>query len=409
MLRDRRYRRLFGAQVIALVGTGLLTVALGLLAYDLAGGRAGAVLGTALAIKMVSYVVVSPIIGACTARLSPKVVMVSADAVRAVAALALPFVAATWQIYLLILILQAASATFTPTFQSVIPTILEDEDDYTRGLSLSRLAYDLEAIASPVIAAALLTVVSYSALFVGTVLGFVASGLLVAGTALPGSSPPTSPEPFGRRITAGARIMIARPPLRGLLALNAVVAAAVALVLVNTVVYVHDLGGGATAVAIALACFGGGSMTVALSIPQVIARFGDRHTMLAGAGVVTPALLLWTAVLWIGPGPLAGWTALPVLWIALGAGTSLIATPSARLLRDAAQPSTRSALFTAQFSLSHACYLVTYPLAGWVAVAAGQHIAAGMSAAIATLAAVAAAALWPATVSDAAPSEARRG
>ena len=39
------------AQVIALIGTGLATVALGLLAYDIAGGSAGAVLGTALAIR----------------------------------------------------------------------------------------------------------------------------------------------------------------------------------------------------------------------------------------------------------------------------------------------------------------------------------------------------------------------
>ena len=43
------------AQVIALIGTGLATVALGLLAYELAGDRAGAVLGTALAIKMSDY------------------------------------------------------------------------------------------------------------------------------------------------------------------------------------------------------------------------------------------------------------------------------------------------------------------------------------------------------------------
>jgi hypothetical protein len=54
ILANRTYRHLLAAQVIALVGTGLATVALGLLAYDLAGGSAGAVLGTALAIKMVA-------------------------------------------------------------------------------------------------------------------------------------------------------------------------------------------------------------------------------------------------------------------------------------------------------------------------------------------------------------------
>ena len=43
ILADRTYRHLFFAQVIALVGTGLATVALGLLAYDLAGANAGQV------------------------------------------------------------------------------------------------------------------------------------------------------------------------------------------------------------------------------------------------------------------------------------------------------------------------------------------------------------------------------
>lgn len=60
ILSNRTYRHLFMAQVIALIGTGLATVALGLLAYDLAGDRAGAVLGTALAIKMSAYILVAP-------------------------------------------------------------------------------------------------------------------------------------------------------------------------------------------------------------------------------------------------------------------------------------------------------------------------------------------------------------
>ena len=38
-LADRTYRHLFAAQASALLGTGLSTVALALLAYDLAGGQ----------------------------------------------------------------------------------------------------------------------------------------------------------------------------------------------------------------------------------------------------------------------------------------------------------------------------------------------------------------------------------
>ena len=41
ILSDRTYRHLFLAQVVALLGTGLATVALGLLAFDLAPGQRG--------------------------------------------------------------------------------------------------------------------------------------------------------------------------------------------------------------------------------------------------------------------------------------------------------------------------------------------------------------------------------
>ena len=64
MLANRTYRHLFAAQVIALAGTGLATVALGLLAWEMAGEDAGLVLGTALAIKMVAYVTLAPVAAA---------------------------------------------------------------------------------------------------------------------------------------------------------------------------------------------------------------------------------------------------------------------------------------------------------------------------------------------------------
>lgn len=67
VLSNRTYRHLLFAQVIALLGTGLATVALSLLAFDLAGAKAGAVLGTALAIKMLAYIGVAQVASALAA------------------------------------------------------------------------------------------------------------------------------------------------------------------------------------------------------------------------------------------------------------------------------------------------------------------------------------------------------
>ena len=144
ILGNRTYRHLFFAQIVALVGTGLATVALGLLAYELAGQDAGAVLGTALAIKMVAYVLVAPLAGAYANRLPRRALLVALDVARLTVVLLLPWVNQVWQIYVLIFVLQSCSAAFTPSFQATIPEVLPEEDDYTKALSLSRLAYDLE-------------------------------------------------------------------------------------------------------------------------------------------------------------------------------------------------------------------------------------------------------------------------
>lgn len=387
ILKNRTYRHLFLAQVIALVGTGLATVALGLLAYDLAGDAAGAVLGTALAIKMIAYVTVAPIASAFTERLPRRAVLVSLDLVRGGVALFLPFVTEIWQVYVLIFILQSASAAFTPTFQATIPDILPDEGDYTRALSLSRLAYDLESVVSPMLAAALLAFISFHSLFAGTVIGFLISAGLVIAVVLP-SPRPSEDRGILERTTRGLRLYLATPRLRGLLAIDLAVAMAGALVIVNTVVYARsefDLD--QQAVAWALASFGAGSMLAALALPGLLERIPDRTAMLAGAtllAVGTFSAAFLPSYPWLLP-----------LWFVLGLGYSAAQTPSGRLLRRSAHPEDRPALFAAQFALSHAAWLIAYPVAGWAGSELGLSQTAVVLALGASVAILVAKAVWP--------------
>lgn len=387
-LSNPTFRRLFTAQAVALTGTGLATVALGLLAYDLSGDSAGAVLGTALAIKMVAYVTLAPLAAALAARLPRRAFLVALDLIRAVVVCALPFVDQVWQVYVLIFLLQAASAGFTPAFQATIPEVLPAEKDYTEALSLMRLAEDLEQIASPLIAAALLTVVSFPVLFAGTVAGFLLSAVLVGTSRLPARTPAPA-EPFLAAATRGLRIYAATPRLRGLLALEAAVAATGAMVYVNTVVLVEaHLDLGAPQVALAFAGFGAGSILAALLLPRLLERLEDRPVMLGGAGVMIMAVAavpLTTS--------LAG---LIVLWALAGFGFSLTQTPIGRILNRSADEADRPALFAAQFALSHACWLVTYPLAGWLGALVGLSTVALALAALGAVALVLTLRLWPA-------------
>lgn len=398
VLANRTYGRLFLAQIIALLGTGLLTVALGLLAFALAGDRAGTVLGTALAIKMIAYVTIAPVVGAFAAQLPRKAFLIATDLVRAAIALLLPFVSEVWQIYVLIFLLQSASAAFTPTFQATIPDVLPNEKDYTKALSLSRLAYDLESLISPMLAAALLTVISYHWLFSGTVAGFLVSAALVLSVALPASPAVARTGGIYDRTTRGMRIYLATPRLRGLLALNMAAAAGGAMVIVNTVVFVKGrLGLGDGEVALALGCFGGGSMIAALALPRLLERLPDRRVMftaaigLGGVLAVAAALLSGSAG---SPGSTL-WPGLLATWLLLGLGYSAVQTPSGRLLRRSAHAEDRPAVFAAQFALSHACWLVTYPLAGWLGATMPVGLAFSLFAILAFAAVLVAARLWP--------------
>ncbi|KRG60208.1 MULTISPECIES: MFS transporter [Stenotrophomonas] len=395
VLKNSSFRNLFAAQVVALVGTGLATVALALLAYDLAGAEAGAVLGTALAIKMIVYVTLAPVSAAVVPPALRKTVLIALDLARAAAALTLPFVTEIWQVYILIALLQSASACFTPLFQSLIPEILKDEKDYTKALSLSRLAYDLESLLSPALAAALLTLISFHGLFAGTSVGFVLSAVLVFSTVFPLIAAKRGDEGPYTRAIRGMRIYLRTPRLRGLLALNLVAAAGGSLVFVNTVVVVRSvLQGGEREVAWALAAFGIGSMAIAMLLPRLLDKVSDRRVMLSAAGLMC-AVLACLLGIWIGLNGAVNWLVVIPSWVLLGVAYAGLVTPGGRLLRRSADSADLPFLFAAQFSLSHICWLIAYQLAGMVGAKWGMPIAIGALACLAIVGFAAAWRSWP--------------
>nr|WP_253790941.1 MFS transporter [Nocardia amikacinitolerans] len=389
------YLRLFTAQVSALFGTGLTTVALGLLAYELAAGDAAAVLGTALTIKMVVYITVAPLVAAYADRFPRRSFLVGLNVIRAAVVLALPFIDQIWHIYALIALLQTASAAFTPTYQAVIPDILPDEREYTRALSAAQLAATMETLLSPMLAAAALALISFHWLFVGTAIGFAVSAVLVITTRIPNATAATEGS-FRERITLGMRIFAATPRLRGLLGLNLVVAAAGSVIVVNTVNYVRDtLGGTQSGVALLLAANGFGTMLVALSLPRVLDRLGARPVMLAGAATLIAGLGAAIITLSLATAGDWRWGAAIAVWATVGAGTAAVLTPTGQVLRRSSSPADRPALFAAQFSLSHLAWLITYPIAGWLTTAAGFTTTWITLAALAGVGITVALRMWP--------------
>lgn len=149
--------------------------------------------------------------------------------------------------------------------------------------------------------------------------------------------------------------------------------------------------------ALAFAGFGAGSMLAALLLPRMLDRWEDRRVMIGGAALMVAGVALVPLV-----GGLAG---LILLWAAIGFGFSLTQTPIGRIINRSAREADRGAVFAAQFALSHACWLVTYPLAGWIGAGAGLSAAALVLAAIGAVGLAAVLRIWPAEDNAVLPHE----
>ena len=140
-------------------------------------------------------------------------------------------------------------------------------------------------------------------------------------------------------------------------------------------------------------------MLAAFALPSLLTRFMDRSVMLTGALIGTMAMAVSAVLSATIPLSL---TLLTFLWACVGFGYSATLTPSGRLLTRSAIPEDRPALFAAQFTLSHACWLVLYPLAGWLMTAYGATSALTWMTVVSVMGLIFAFLLWPSESGEAA-------
>ena len=166
------------------------------------------------------------------------------------------------------------------------------------------------------------------------------------------------------------------------------------MVFVNTVVLVQS-GFGLTErhTAWALAAFGAGSILAALVLPRLLEKALDRVVLLFGAAALVLCLALGSFVA-------ASYSTLLALWCVLGGAYSLTLTPLGRVLRRSSHAEDRPALFAAHFALSHACWLIAYPLAGFISAGLGIDAAFLALALLCGLGAAGAMFAWPANEPD---------
>ncbi|WCE31592.1 MFS transporter [Vibrio sp. SCSIO 43137] len=380
---NKDYIRLLGAQVLSLLGTGISSVALALLAWELAKEQASLVLSIAFALKMVAYIVLAPLFGAFATRLNRKRVLVALDIFRALLFVCMPFVSQLWQVYLLMFLVNACSAGFTPIYQSTLPDMLPQREHYTKALSFSRMAYDLEQVLSPLLAALLLTLMSYNTLFYLDALSFVVSALLILScrSALIAGNGKKQQGEVQVKWLHGVQSYLGNLNLRSLWFAYLAASAASAMVIVNTVVYVHQiLKGGDSQTAIAMALVGSGSLFIAIKLPGWLKKRSAEFYICYGLALICLAMFAGSTT--------PNWPGFVLICLTLGAGMSLIQTPAGLIISESKTGAQINELFAAHFSLTHFWWFFTYLGAGLSASyfgLSGAYLVMGMVSVIAVL------------------------
>ena len=371
VLSEKSFRNLFFAQNFSLLGNGLATIAISLLAFDLAGRNAALILSGLFTIKMLIYVIFSPFAGAIADKFDTKKYLIIQDVIRAIAAFGLIFAREIWHLYIIIVLIYLSTAAFTPIYQSAIPKIFKDETDYTKALSLFRIAQDMENILSYALATLLLLFLNYNLLFVGTFIGYFVSALLISGIIFPFLSKTSGKKEnnFSINLTLGIKRYLSISELRGLMFLNLAVSAGGSMILVNTIILVRlSLELSEIAFSITMLLFGAGCIFAAIIIPYLSKEMTASRIMLAGSNllsIVFVALAFWLILFDFI------WFVLLLAWFISGFGYTLLLTPMGRVIRMVSSVDEFSQVYSAQFSLSHLCWLLMYPLSGYLMTISG--------------------------------------
>jgi MFS family permease len=202
-LRHRDYRLLAGGMSVSLLGDGLFLVALAWQVYTMSDApTALATVGIAMTIPTIACLLIG---GAVSDRFDRRLVMLTADAVRAVALAALAALAVTgalafWELLVIAVAYGAATAFFNPASDALVPQLLP-EDALPQANSLDQLIRPLALrLAGPALGGVLV-----GAIGAGWTFGLDAASFVVSIAALLVMSPSPAPGTAAPEAKSGAR------------------------------------------------------------------------------------------------------------------------------------------------------------------------------------------------------------
>jgi MFS transporter, NRE family, putaive nickel resistance protein len=355
-LRNARFARLYAAQTVSQIGDALTWVAVALLAFELARENAAVVLGTALTLRVMAFVLLSPLAGVLADRLERRTILAGTHFGRAVVIGMMPLVTEVWQLYGLMFALNALTAFFTPTNQATVPLVV-GRDEAGKAFALSSATTELLGIVGPGLAGVLAALVGGRTLFVLDAASFALAGLLILTLpSLKAAQGAGIQASTWRDIRDGTARLWRDPPVRFALLMELVASIAGALILVVTVVRVQGgLNLGEAEYGWVMALYGLGATLASFIVGAAGKRIPRTTFILIGALLTSLAVL---------PGDIVSRAPLMALWLVAGVGQNWVNLPTETLLAERTEEHAHGRVYGAHFAWSHLWWAYAYPLAG---------------------------------------------
>ncbi len=361
-LRNPTFARLYAAQAISLLGDALTWLGLALLAVELAGDRAPAILATALTLRIVAFIICAPIVGIIADKFDRKLILVGTHLVRMVLVGLLPFVHTVWQLYTIVIFINIFHACFTPTYQATIPIVTKPQE-YAPAMALASVTYQTLSIIGPGLAGAVAGWLGARTIFWLDSSSFFLAALVMLTINRPLTTDTSESKvetSYFSRLTIGTRLLFGDRFLRYALSLQLVGAIIGGQILVNTVSYVRGiLNLGDREYGWVMMAFGAGMVVAALIVAATQKKLARHWLIFCGAILMIIVILLAHQPSFIG---------LILLWFGAGIGKNAIDLPTQIAIGERIPKQQQGQVYAAHFAWSHLWWGIAYPLAGWLGI-----------------------------------------
>ena len=362
-LKEPLFAKLYLAQTISLLGDAFTWIGIALLAFEFGGIESAKILATALTLRVTAFIIFGSYAGVLADRINRKAIMIFTNMARMLIVFSMAFVTNTWQLYVLIFMLNIFNAFFTPSYKACIPQLIKNKDNYANAITLSNATWQLLGMLGPGLAGALAVWLGSRQIFIFDAASFIISSVLVfmIPIALLKEEDKTESQSSFKNVwndmVKGTKLLFNNSPIRFALLIELVAAIAGAQILVNTVGHIKgNLSLTDKEYGWAMTAFGIGA-TIAAFTANTLDKSKNKSTLL-----IIGALMLAVAV---SLGNIVPFSVLLFLWIIAGLGQSFTEMPSQILIAENIALEQQGKVYGSHFAWSHLWWAIGYPIAGF--------------------------------------------